>query len=335
MKRALQLLALAAVSGLFALLIAEIAVRGFVTVRNVGPSFTIYDPVFGKRLKADFSTTRVTPEFTMRLTTNSLGFRGPEPPAPPRGAILFLGDSFTMGYGVDDEEEFPALVRQAVAPQGVPVVNAGIGDNGNGRWLKFLEREAPRYAPRLVVLQVTGNDFYDNHDEGLFELSPGGELVELAVPAPGTKRRIQRVIELVPGVAYLHLVGLMRQIRMPAGVRSSPREPSDPESIRQARLVLASLTHRLIEEALSTCAEQGWPTLVVLTDLEDEWRRPLEELLVVRGVPFFSAPRKIERPELYYDVDGHWRPAGHAYMAEKLLENRALRDAVEARNPGV
>ena len=57
--------------------LAEIAVRIFVPVRDVGPSFSVHDPFFGKRIKAGFSAERRTPEFRMRLTTNSLGFRGP------------------------------------------------------------------------------------------------------------------------------------------------------------------------------------------------------------------------------------------------------------------
>src|SRR5512139_2958291 len=93
-------LAAFALALLVSLALCELFVRAFVVVRNVGPSFTVYDADYGNRLRPSFSTVRIAPEFTMRLTTNSLGFRGPEPDAPPRGVVLFLGDSFTMGYGV-------------------------------------------------------------------------------------------------------------------------------------------------------------------------------------------------------------------------------------------
>ncbi len=87
---------------ILALIISEVFIRLFITVRNVGPSFTVYDSVYGKRLKKDFSTTRITPEFKMKFTTNSLGFRGPEINFPVNSSIIFLGDSFSMGYGVND-----------------------------------------------------------------------------------------------------------------------------------------------------------------------------------------------------------------------------------------
>ena len=98
-------LALICISTLLTLALCEVVVRIFIPVRNVGPSLTIYDPVYGKRLKKNFTATRTTPEFTMQFTTNSLGFRGPEPEVFPYRPILFLGDSFTAGYGVNDGEE--------------------------------------------------------------------------------------------------------------------------------------------------------------------------------------------------------------------------------------
>ena len=125
----------------------------------------------------------------MQFTTNSLGFRGPEPDSFPNHPILFLGDSFTAGYGVNDDEESPALIRKALAKRygahRIPVVNTGLGDSGNGYWIKFLKKEGKRYDPRLVVLELCETDFEDNIREHLFGLSSLGELEELPVPPPG------------------------------------------------------------------------------------------------------------------------------------------------------
>jgi hypothetical protein len=186
-------LALSLIALLVGIGISELIVRSFVQVRDVGPSFTVYDPLYGQTLKKSFSARRITPEFTMRFTTNSDGFRGPELGMLSSRPILFLGDSFTMGYGVNDGEEFPAPVRAALSQRGskmVSVINAGVGNSGNGRWAKFLRAEARRYNPALVVLQIHANDFGDNIRERLFELSPAGELIELPVSSVGGERRI-------------------------------------------------------------------------------------------------------------------------------------------------
>ena len=165
-----------------ALAFAEVLTRLFVPVRDVGPLFTVNDPVMGKRIKKNFRTVRVTPEFTMTFTSNSLGFRGPEPDSPPVNSLLFIGDSFTMGFGVNDGEEFPALIKAkldaAFGRDDVNVVNTGMGDNGNGRWIKLLKNEVDPFKPQLVVLQVMDNDFEDNVREGYFSMSGDGTLSE-------------------------------------------------------------------------------------------------------------------------------------------------------------
>jgi hypothetical protein len=50
----------------------------------------------------------------------------------------------------------------------VPVINAELGDNGNGRWVKFLRQIADQCNSRLVVPQISENGREDNLDEGLF-----------------------------------------------------------------------------------------------------------------------------------------------------------------------
>jgi len=145
MKRIIMNWSILLLSIVFTVFAGELFVRVFVPVRNVGPTFSSYHPYYGKVLKKNFSCTRIAPEFTMKFSTNSLGHRGPEPAGFPKHPVLFLGDSFTSGYGVNDGEEFPDLVRVALEQRGrtipIPVVNAGSGNIGNGYWLRFLKAE--------------------------------------------------------------------------------------------------------------------------------------------------------------------------------------------------
>ena len=253
-----------ALSGGFiiALVLAELMVRFFVPVRNVGPSFTVYDPEYGKVLKPNFSATRITPEFSMSISTNAAGFRGDDFDAQPHAPILFLGDSFTLGYGVNDGEEFPALIerrlRQEFGQTDASVINAGIGDTGNGRWVKFLRDEADRYRPSLVVLQFMSNDFSDNNHEGLFRLDQSGELQELS-PQRSKARLVQAGIELVPGLSYSYLVGLMRQIRSIRLLPTSADSPPPPPPSLAELEAKEALTWRLIDSSLAICRERGYP----------------------------------------------------------------------------
>jgi hypothetical protein len=316
-------LALAFIAIAVSVIICDLVVRMFVPVRNVGPSFTEYDAIYGKRLKNNFSGVRITPEFTMRLTTNSEGFRGPEQKALSRRPILFLGDSFTMGYGVTDGQEFPALVRESLAANTrdpLPVINAGMGDNGNGRWLIFLRREGKRLNPRLVVLQVCENDLEDNVRENLFDLAPDGTLRERPVPPPGLRRFAQEILERIPGLANSYLFGLARQI--PWGHRSIPREFGDGgASIGDGGTSSRAqvLQFRILQKVLAICKEYSWPVLVVLGGIPDGQRQKRESFFLDSNVQTVVIPDKKERPDLYYKIDGHWNAAGQAFTAKRVL----------------
>ena len=307
---------------------AELAVRAFVPVRNVGPSFTEYDPAYGKVLKPGTSVTRISPEFTMRLSTNSRGFRGPEIGSVDRGSILFVGDSFTMGYGVTDGEEYPAIVRKAMAdgntPPGLEVINAAIGDSGTGWPVKFLRRDAAALMPRIIVLQICGNDFEDNVNERLFKLTDSAELLELPVPPRSGNRGLQRLVESVPGLAYSHLVGLARQIRVPqAWGASADKPPAEEQTAAKERAAYEErLTLRLLGEVVHITKQAKWRLLVVLADVPPARHALLEGYFAERGVTTLSIPTKAELADLYYKVDGHWNAKGQAYAADRVL--RAL-----------
>jgi GDSL-like Lipase/Acylhydrolase family len=283
-----------------------------------------------KRLKANFQTVRVTPDFTMSFSTNSLGARGPEPQGELQGALLFLGDSFTMGYGVSDGQEFPALIQQELrrrqGAQAPYVLNLGMGASGNGFWLKRLKLTAPAIKPSLVVLQVLENDFWDNQVEGLYALDAQEQLLELPVPRPGLARRAQNLIETLPALANSNLVGLMRQaMSSDPGftLQGTPVQPGAAPASQPARTQLEpgeKLTPRIVEAAIRECQRQGWPVVLLSVGLQGPQRASMRALAQATRTPFLETPAKAERPELYFQIDGHWNAQGNADTAQRLLQ---------------
>lgn len=94
------------------------------------------------------------------MATSTARVAAAEEPAVERGPlVLFLGDSLTAGYGLGEEEGFPALVGEELGRRGlgVRVVNAGVsGDTSAGGlarvdWL--LEQR-----PAIVVVGLGAND---------------------------------------------------------------------------------------------------------------------------------------------------------------------------------
>jgi len=302
---------------LLCLIICELIVRVFIPVRNVGPSFTVYDPVFGKKNKTDFSAKRFTPEFTMKISFNSEGYRGPEIESIENRNIIFLGDSFTLGYGVNDDEEFPALIRKDFSND-VSVINAGMGDNGNGRWLKFLKTKAEKYNPELLVFQIMGNDFDENKMENLFKISSSEEFKELKVAPPGLARKVQKIVEFVPFVPYSYLIGLLRQARIKT---SSKPTRAVKNKINIELSYREKLTLKILDECFSFCQKKDWQMMIILVGISGRKFDVLEELLAKYNFPIIQIPSKKERPELYYIIDGHWNKDGHIYTANVISQN--------------
>jgi hypothetical protein len=293
----------------------ELFVRAFVTVRNVGPAFTVYDPIYGKRMKANLHATRIAPEFRFDINTNSLGMRDSEPVKPVTGGVVFVGDSFTEGYGVQDNEAFPALIRAGLQNRGVslPVLNTGMGNNGNGRWVKFFDHDAAKLRPRLVVFQVMANDFDDNLNEHLFQLDGNGALRELPIGPPSLARKIETLVDDTPGLPYSRLVSLMWMAAEAASTKgAAPSADTDD-------LASDQLTYALIRTAVDKARAGGADVIGLLVGLTGPRRAKVMEIFRQRGLKCFDGPNRHDEPDMFYKVDGHWNAAGHRRAAELLL----------------
>jgi acyl-CoA thioesterase-1 len=76
-----------------------------------------------------------------------------------RPLILFFGNSLTAGYGLEEDESFPALIQEKIDGEGLAyrVVNGGLSGettaSGLNRLDWFLEE-----APAVFILELGGND---------------------------------------------------------------------------------------------------------------------------------------------------------------------------------
>ncbi len=107
-------------------------------------------------------------DFAYVQRVNHLGLRGKditvEKPAGTR-RVLMLGDSFTMGKGVEDDETFSVLVEhglsEAMAKCGggsVEVLNGGVDSYAPLLSYLQLKRNLARLSPDLVILNLDNSD---------------------------------------------------------------------------------------------------------------------------------------------------------------------------------
>lgn len=158
------------------LLASEFALRGVWTPRHLasspdrGPH-----PFYGTAPLAAVVGRKVTAEYDHRFRHTAQGWRGRcevgprEEHATASGAasgaaavqrVLLLGDSFTWGLGVDDEQTFASRL-EADWP-GVEVANTGTIGYGTREALAVLDLFGSAFRPDVAVLVFFWNDLDDN-----------------------------------------------------------------------------------------------------------------------------------------------------------------------------
>ena len=128
----------------------------------------IEHPQFHHRLKPLETYHFTSAEFDVNVRTNSYGLRGPDPVIPkPAGTtrILMVGDSYTFGFPVRDEETFSVLIQQALQAHGWPVdvVNAGVSGSSPTLHYLALRDQFLAFEPDLVILWFDLGDVQEDH----------------------------------------------------------------------------------------------------------------------------------------------------------------------------
>lgn len=162
------------------------------------PFYEQYDPTMGwvnKPFKDDDVRFEFARNRYFHVTNNSGGLRGKEADIRKRPGvkrILFIGDSFFWGYGVENNEVLTEVLQRA-AGSSVEVLNGAVTGYGTDQELLWLKNVGLHYQPDIVVLGFfPANDVKDvatsvryHYPKPLFALE-GNNLVLKNVPVPRT-----------------------------------------------------------------------------------------------------------------------------------------------------
>ncbi|MEE9270717.1 MAG: SGNH/GDSL hydrolase family protein, partial [Candidatus Krumholzibacteria bacterium] len=242
--------------------VAESTLRPLVHLQPKQTTVFVKDEDLGWKLRPN--TVDEWKGVTVRI--NGKGLRGPEleyekPAGKTR--ILYLGDSVTFGFGLEDyAQSFPYAVEpklQRAFGADVETINAGVGGYSPWQELVYLRKEGIRYDPDLVVVGFVLNDVTEKL--GLVQFGGRGEGHQLADSYYSLLNRLSHNSAAVQVVHRL----LVRR-RFGADIGEGAKE-------RQSRSV-----RRLIDDPESTDIERAWEiTLENLSRIFDFCRE--------RGVP--------------------------------------------------
>ena len=99
--------------------------------------------------------------FPYRTNAHGLRDRDRSMKTPGSTRVLVIGDSYTWGYAVAEEEAYPQVAERILAELGhsdIEVVNGGIPDYNSRQERQLLEQLMPIYQPDAVFLAYVVND---------------------------------------------------------------------------------------------------------------------------------------------------------------------------------
>ena len=328
LRRRLALIAFGAVVGIAA---AEIILHfALPDVDFHFPTARLTDDQFSRRAGAAFDGNGT------RYAFDADGFRISDTPPATAGVrtVLFLGDSFTQGFGVSGSEAFPATTCDRLRARGITArcLNAGVTGFGTTHELRLLVKVLQRddLAIDAVVFQVCPyNDLRDNWEDGGFGVEEG----KLAVWNPP---RVPIGVWLRDALLDNRLARSSRIVTLAANAwfASFPADEKSDASTFE-------LERRLLDEVVATAQGRGIPIvlLVAVTSWEadqvssqfyDEPGRVNFFATATRelGVPWIDARTIVRAPEHFIPNDGHFSAAGNALVGAALAEQLAplLRD---------
>jgi lysophospholipase L1-like esterase len=271
---------------------------------------------------------------TFPYRTNAQGLRDRDRPAKAAGStrVLVIGDSYTFGYAVAEDEAFPQVTERLLQQRGHPaveVLNAGIPDYNSRQERQLLDKLMPVYAPDAVVLAYVLNDAEPSTalptppDEVYRHVNSWflAELKELANRHLFKRRALETNKDAV-STAYLD-----------GFAERSPKWRDSKQAIREMR---------------DRCAAAGIPFMVlILPDFTQEFDhrygfQTIHDAVASWGheldVPVFDL-LKIFRGEdhstLLVPWDGHPNAEAHRriaeFLADRILDHPKLAAGVAAR----
>jgi hypothetical protein len=294
-------------------------IRHDVSIIQYNKALSSWHPRLFYTLKPGVTGMYGNKEFNTSVSVNRLGLRDDDS-SLQSPSIICLGDSYAMGWGVEQQESFPQRLENL---SGKTVLNAGISSYGTAREMILLG-ETDTSNLSHIVIQYCDNDYLENKSFVVnnYHLSVSSEaLYDLTV------RRQQFITMYFPGKYFLlnTKIFLKQQFNR---IRPAFKLTADTGIIDikdHAQLFLEVLKHSAIN------FNKVKVTVIVLGTMEPfdkEFSIQLNDLL---KQPAFSDyfQNRISIVDLgglldandYYPLDRHLKPSGHRKVAEKLWES--------------
>jgi hypothetical protein len=292
------------------------------------------------------------------LRTNAQRFRNDRgfTPRVPEGVtrIICSGDSFTLGYGVDNDHTWPALL--AAHGESIETVNMGQGGYGVDQAYLWYKRDGAKLDHGIHVFAFIWADFdraqtteFLGYGKPILALEQG-RLVTRNVPVPRSRRSrfLERARDAVGCMDTIQVV--RRALRLDgAGVVPEAQAGRDRETLRVLPFMFDALAD-LNRAKGSVLVLAYLPIRAEYTaDLPRPWRRFVADYAREHNILFLDfvddlrrvCPTDVDRlfidrsPAGFVEGAGHYSAEGNRFIADlmyrRLLEDPRARAMVRAK----
>jgi len=289
------------------------------------------------RLRTSYEFRQVSTEFDARARTDSYGNRVTGDTTDGRNPeTIFLGDSFTFGHGLQDDQTFAWQYCLAVKKSCANLGRSGTGTLVQTGVLKhYLRSEGwrPREV-KLFILAMTstlmsGNDLLDNYyfvKVGQVKSSASdkqaGEIAARQVRAPShintwlVLRKWFLARSNLARIGYLHLAPIVRRNFSPT--------PSD-ETLKMA----LAATGVAFEQLFALAQQYDFkfsiyilhPIQDILRGTDDQTEAALQIISPASKVISTARLFRLDPEQYYFSYDGHLNPEGARRIADFLISN--------------
>lgn len=293
----------------------------------------------------DFKTVWKEAIVTEVANTDSYGFRNVGRDYT-KSNLYFVGDSFTWGQWVSEEKTFPRLVESELKQ---PVINLGVPGYSFAQYETLFNEWITKYKPNAVILSIVANDLtnyssdigkkiYDTLKERSF--CPWYEKTFLyQLVLKNNKKSLQASSEhpiskeAKNGLTLFNLSLVAPESGV--GVDSDYLTSDAVVKVEAAlsRIIKLSKENQvklfvfLVPSKESTYIKdyvQLFPLDVALLKNEEIGYQRLCDLALSQQVNCVNLTDDFRKnsahEKLYFDIDGHWNPAGHQLGTKVILD---------------
>lgn len=327
---------------IFFIFITELCLRFIYpqNLRNDPPAHNMKSAK-GYLLKPNYSGTHSRQEYSTTWKINSLGLRNEDfNPNDSKKNILFLGDSMTFGFGVENNETFSAKANELLKNNGYKdyrIINGGLAGASTYDSLFVYNYYYEMLKPQFVFLfMYPGNDIEDN----LLYFGRGKRIAKTSQfdlkKWLGYKSHLYSLITL-------RFDRLLRKLHLRKAdyiffpfckKEYSQYEISALEKTKTALQTFKTDTEKngvkliivILPDRLQTSINLWEDSLKILNldGKEYDPLKPANEIIKICNeleIDFFDLFTYMkDNSHYYYPIDGHLNPKGHQYIAKIIFD---------------